>query len=678
VTSPPPTRREEVTDLLHGVEVHDPYRWLENTDDPAVRRWVDEQNEHSRKALDALPQRMWWHERLVALMRQPDVLRLQVRKRYVVSLERPADADQAVLAVRTSNPDVPMSVAFDPAASGDPTAAVDWYEMSPTGDRVLLGVSSGGTERSTMRLLWTKHGVVDGFEIPDTRAASVTWEPDGNSFFYTRYPPGDEYHRSVHHHDLVHDEDSVVWFDPDDPEAWPDVELSSDGMWLLVHVSRGWSQTDVYLNDRSGDRWLTLVEGERAQTRFHFADSDDALIGVTTFGASNGRVVRVPLPERDGDAVSPAGWSTLVGERDEVLGVHRIVGDEVWLVASDAAVDRIERWSLGGDPLGSFNQLGPVSVTDVAVDELTDEVFVVVQGFDSPPTVWHGRAGSSQLALYWRGDTRLKTASLTVRRVNYPSLDGTEIGMFLVHRADIDPDTSTPTILNGYGGFAIAETPVWSAQIAAWCEAGGLYAIAGLRGGLEHGEDWHLAGKREQKQNVFDDFASAGDWLVAQGLTSRERLAIVGRSNGGLLVGAALTQRPDLCRAVWCGVPLLDMIRFPQFLIARLWTEEYGDPGIEDEFAWLHSYSPYHHVQTDVCYPATLFTCAEGDSRVHPLHARKMTALMQSSTTCADERPVLLIEERAAGHGVGKPVTMRADEFADALTFLSWQLGWEP
>ena len=218
---------------------------------------------------------------------------------------------------------------------------------------------------------------------------------------------------------------------------------------------------------------------------------------------------------------------------------------------------------------------------------------------------------------------------------------------------------------------------MWSPQIAAWCEAGGLYAIAGLRGGLEHGEDWHLAGNRGNKQNVFDDFAAAGDWLVAEGLTSRERLAIVGRSNGGLLVGATLTQRPDLCRAVWCGVPLLDMIRYPQFLIARLWTPEYGDPDIAEEFAWLHAYSPYHHVEDGTCYPATLFTCAEGDSRVHPLHARKMAALLQERTSCDDERPVLFSEESAAGHGVGKPVSMRAGELADALAFLSWQLGWQ-
>jgi prolyl oligopeptidase len=261
-----------------------------------------------------------------------------------------------------------------------------------------------------------------------------------------------------------------------------------------------------------------------------------------------------------------------------------------------------------------------------------------------------------------------------VQQVDYTSADGTSIGLFLVHRRDVAPGRERPAILTGYGGFAIAETPTWSPMIAAWCAAGGTYAIAGLRGGFEHGEEWHLAGRRGNKQNVFDDFAAAADWLVASSLACRERLAIVGGSNGGLLVGATLTQRPDLCRAVWCAVPLLDMIRFPQFLIAKLWTDEYGDPVEADEFAWLHAYSPYHRVVNGTCYPAVLLTSAEGDTRVDPLHARKMAAQLQRSSSCQDERPILFHQEGRAGHGVGKPVGKRADEQADVLAFLSWQL----
>jgi prolyl oligopeptidase len=262
-----------------------------------------------------------------------------------------------------------------------------------------------------------------------------------------------------------------------------------------------------------------------------------------------------------------------------------------------------------------------------------------------------------------------------VRHVQYPSLDGTEIGLFVIHRADVTPGPETATILTGYGGFAIASSPAWSPAAAAWCERGGLFAVAGLRGGYEEGEDWHRAGRRENKQHVFDDFAAAADHLVASGLTSRDRLALRGGSNGGLLVGAALTQRPGLARAVHCAVPLLDMVRYPRFLIARLWTDEYGDPDVAEEFAWLWAYSPYHHVERGVCYPAVLLTAAEGDSRVDALHARKMAAALQHATSCGDDHPVLLRQEGRAGHGVGKPLLKQADELADVFAFFTWQLG---
>jgi prolyl oligopeptidase len=266
---------------------------------------------------------------------------------------------------------------------------------------------------------------------------------------------------------------------------------------------------------------------------------------------------------------------------------------------------------------------------------------------------------------------------LVVEHLSYPSLDGTPIGLFVVRRADVQPSASTPLILTGYGGFAISESPAWMTHLVAWCAAGGIAAVAGLRGGLEHGEAWHHAGRRANKQHAFDDFHAAADWLVAEGWTSPQRLAIIGRSNGGLLVGAALTQRPDLARAVWCGVPLLDMVRFPQFLIARLWTDEYGDPDVDEEFGWLHAYSPYHHVVDGRDYPAVLFTTAEGDSRVDPLHARKMAALLTAASDSQHERPILLHQEGRAGHGVGKPASMRVIEYADALAFLAWQLGVE-
>ena len=369
--------------------------------------------------------------------------------------------------------------------------------------------------------------------------------------------------------------------------------MSPDGRWLLVHVLVGWARRDVHLLDRTTGTWRSIIEGRDVLSQFEFAADGRSLVGVTSLDAPRGRVVRVPL-----DAAAEE-WETLVGEGPAVLSQLVVAGDGLLVVATTRAVDTIRRYDEDGrsdvDGIGDA-----VAVSGLCADRTTGAAFAVVDSFAAPTSLWRVD-----------GEPRPWTATaadgavpaLSVRQVTYPSLDGTEIGLFLIHRRDVTPGPDVAAILNGYGGFAISETPVWSPQIAAWCAAGGLYAIAGLRGGLEEGEAWHHAGRRDTKQHVFDDFHAAADWLVDQGLASRDHLAVLGRSNGGLLVGVAMTQRPDLCRAVWCGVPLLDMIRFPEFLIARLWTSEYGDPAVAEEFAWLHAYSPYHHVVDGTTLP---------------------------------------------------------------------------
>ena len=669
MTSPPPTRVEVVTDTLHGVTIDDPYRWLENGDDPEVVRWVADQNQHTRETLDARPDRERWHERLVALMGLPVVMGAVVRGERVFSYERLAGDDQFVLALRaTADVDAEPTVLFDPAAgSADSTVAIDWFEPSDDGALVAFGISEGGTEDSTLWVLDvrptldTRGPVLLDEEIPHTRACSLSWEPDGSGFFYTRYPEGDEYHRTVHHHRLGGEwvEDPVVWDQHVTPETWPSVDVSPDGAHVLVHAMVGWSRHDVHLLDRSSGEWHDVIAGVDATSSFTFDGSGSNLLGTTTLDAPRGRIVSAPLDQ-------PAEWTTVVDERPVVVGPPTIAGTEVLVVATERAVDRVERWSPRGELLGVADGLGIVSVVSLSADRRSGDAVAVTSGFEAPNRLF-SLVESNTPTVATPG-----VPEMTVTQTSYMSADGTEIGMFLIHRSDVVPGPDTPTILNGYGGFAIAMPPMWSAAVTAWCERGGLYAVAGLRGGLEHGEEWHDAGRRANKQNVFDDFHAAADWLVESGRTTRERLAIDGRSNGGLLVGVALTQRPDLCRAVSCGVPLLDMIRFPQFLIARLWTDEYGDPDVAEEFGWLHAYSPYHHVVDGTDYPATFLWTAEGDSRVDPLHARKMAALLQAAT--ADGGVVLLHQEGRAGHGVGKPVHKRADEGADVLSFVTWQL----
>ncbi len=668
------TRRGTDADVLHGVRVDDPYRWLEDGDSADVREWVTAQNVRTRSALDHLPSRAEWHRRLVTMMSLPVVQAVQVRGERMIMLERAAGAQQArLVARRLGEPTADPVVLADPAAGvADAAVAIDWYETSDDGGFVAFGVSEGGSESSETRVVRIDGANLDE-RIPNCRAASVAWEPDASGFFYTRYPAGDQYHRTVHHHTLGADwrDDPVVWAEHPTPESWPSVALSPGGHWLLVTTSVGWGRSDLQVLERASGEWHDVIVGHDVVSQLSFLD-DDTLVGMTTLGASRGRVVRVALADVD---AGPDSWVEIVAERDVVISGVRPAADSLVVATSKAGVDALERWAIDGSWREAIDGVGMSTVAQLTGDRSTGSTFALIVGFDQPAAVWRvGARAVEREHPAGPGDV----PDLTVTHVEYPSLDGTMIGLFLVHRSDLEPGVATPTILNGYGGFAITESPVWSPTIAVWCASGGLYAIAGLRGGFEHGESWHHAGRRAHKQNVFDDFHAAADWLVQQGLTSRDRLAIAGGSNGGLLVGAALTQRPDLCRAVWCAVPLLDMIRFPRFLIARLWTDEYGDPDLADEFEWLIAYSPYHRVRDGVSYPAVLLTTAEGDSRVDALHARKMAAALQSSTADEDERPVFLHQEDRAGHGQGKPVGKRADEQADVLAFLSWQLGHGP
>ncbi len=605
-------------------------------------------------------------------MALPTVLEAQVAGERLFVVERAAGADQYSLVVRSATDAAePAQVLLDPAAlAADGAVAIDWFHPSSDGGLVAYGLSEGGTEQSVLHVMRTDTGEVLAERIPHTRAASVAWLPDGSGFWYAVYPEGDEYHRHIRFHRLgaSHADDPVVFDRLPTPEAWPDVSVSDDGCWLVVHLMVGWSRTDVHLLDTASGVWSVVIEGVEALSGLHV--HGDALVGVTTRDAPNGRVVRAALTE-------PAEWQTLVAERpDVVVGRAAVCGDELLVVASKVAIDRLERYPLDGGSAVATVDLGVASVLALDTDHRAGRAFLAIGTFGAPVSL--ARFTAADGVVSWGSELdRTVLPALTVRQVFYPSLDGTSIPMFVAHRADVTPSADTPLILTGYGGFAIAESPAWMPNLAAWCAAGGVYAIAGLRGGYEYGESWHQAGRRGNKQRVFDDFHAAADWLVAKGFTRRDLLALHGGSNGGLLMGAAITQRPDLAPAVWCAVPLLDMIRFPQFLIARLWTDEYGDPDVADEFPWLWSYSPYHRVRQGADYPAVLFTTAEGDTRVDPCHARKMAALLCDASASQDERPILLSQAGRAGHGVGKPATMRVNEGADVLAFFCWQLGLE-
>jgi prolyl oligopeptidase len=696
LTPPPPARRDGTADVVHGVEVADPYRWLEDAEAPDTRAWVEATNDRTRRALDARPGRSALVERYGALFAAGTAAAPSIRGGRLFSLDRWGDLEQAVLAVRDVHGErrpAARSLIDPHAVTGDPTAALDWYAPSVDGRWVAFGISTGGDERSTLGIVDAATGEHLPDTIPHTRAASVAWAPDGKAFAYTRYPDpaavGDDeanYHRTVWWHVVGDDpgHDELVFGDLPDKTAWPSVEMSRDGRWLVVEVSLGWTRVDVHLIDRTTGERTTVIEGVEAVSSFTVVG--DRLVGTTTLDAPRGRVVVADVA-----APTPDRWRTVVEQSSDVIEGVAVTASWLLVASTRSALARLGRLPLAAatgasdatpPELTAIALPEPGSLAGVAGDRDSDTAVVAFTSWARPAELWRwtpadpARPGTPGEELVRWSDlpSPVDPAAYTVGVDRYPSTDGTPVTLFTLRRAGVEPSPATPTLLTGYGGFAVTMSPGYSPAAVAVADDGGVFAVACIRGGAEEGEDWHRAGMRQHKQQVFDDFAAAADWLVAEGRTSRDRLAVRGGSNGGLLVAASLTRRPDLCRAAVCAVPLTDMVRFPQFLIAQLWTPEYGDPAVADEFAWLWAYSPYHRLTPGTCYPATLVLTGEHDSRVDPGHARKFGAALAWATSCGDERPILVRVEPRAGHGQGKPASKQADEAADVHAFLRWQI----
>jgi prolyl oligopeptidase len=441
-----------------------------------------------------------------------------------------------------------------------------------------------------------------------------------------------------------------------------------------------------FVDTRSNDLWLadfdafrktgkltrrTVTTGEAGQAVGTVVG--DTLYLQTTKGAPKGRVVAAPVSDP-----SAARWRTIVPERDDAVIESVAMGKGVLAVTYlERAANVVRLFDLTGRALGELNQPGLGSV-GLAADLDRTEAFLTFTSFNHPTTIFRVdlTTPSAEPQLWQRPDVPIDPSIAEVTQVSYPSKDGTSVTMFLVHRKGLAKSGRTPTLLSGYGGFNISMTPAFSATLFQWIEAGGLYALPNLRGGGEYGDAWHEAGMLDRKQNVFDDFIAAAEWLIAEGYTQPEQLAISGGSNGGLLTGAAITQRPELFRAAIVAVPLLDMLRYEKFLMARYWVPEYGSAEDAAQFAFLREYSPYHRVQAGTKYPAVFLTAGEHDTRVHALHARKMAARLQAATSSdPGAQPVLLWVDREAGHGQGKPLNLRLRDVVDSRLFLMWQLG---
>ena len=676
----PHTAREDVIDDVHGARIADPYRWLEADTAARVRDWTDQQNARTRAVLDQLPERAAFALRLRELLSVGLLSTPRPIAGRIFHARREGEQKQAVLYVRDGI-GAPDRALVDPnTLDRDGLVTLDWYYPSRDARYVAYGLSRGGDEMSTLHVIETTTGKELADRIPHTQRSTVAWVSSEGGFYYTVHPApgsvaaGDEnYYGRVRYHRLGDDPatDPLVFGDGRPKEDILGVSASADGRWVLFTALKGWARSDLYLLDREHpERGLaTVLEGNDAIAEGFVLDGRVWLR--TNLDAPNYRVVSVACESPDASR-----WETVVSEGTAVITGFDRTRDRLAVLRLHRATSRLATYDLRGrdERDVSLPSLGAVEFVEGEHDD--DRVGYTFQSFTQPPVAFvaDARTGKPEEVVRLRMPDRLDVDSISVEQTTFASRDGTEVTMFLVHRKDVRPTGEVPTLLTGYGGFNISRTPLYSAGVAAWVEAGGLFALPNLRGGGEYGETWHRAGMLENKQNVFDDFHAAAEALITRGWTKPAHLAAAGGSNGGLLVGAALTQRPDLFAAVYCAVPLLDMLRYQNFRIARFWIAEYGSAEDAEQATWLRKYSPYHNVRPGIRYPPVLFTTAEGDSRVDPMHARKMAALLQAQSEDPDS-VVLLRVDRDAGHGIGKPLDKQVDDFADQYAFIAWRTG---
>ncbi|GAB3299037.1 prolyl oligopeptidase family serine peptidase [Parasphingorhabdus pacifica] len=689
----PDADRSEIVDDLHGRPVADPYRWLEDPADPATESWSKSQDELARGWLDALPGRAEVAERMRSLLAAGSVSAPVWRNGRQFFTRREPGQEFPVLHVREE--DGTERVLLD-VSELDPSGltTLDRWTPSLEGDRLAYQVSVGGNEESLLYVLDLATGSLIEGPIDRCRYSSISWLPGGEEFFYVRrlpaesVPEGEEqFHRRVWRHRVGKDpeQDLLVHGEGLHHTFYYGTSVSRDGRWLLIHGCPGTARRDsVWIADLSGSdavpelrQILDTSDGVRASA---WVERDGRMYVQTTLNASRWR-----LCVTDPATPDPADWCELIAEEpDSVLEAVRWFddGSAARLVAlrTRHAVSELTLHDpatgarVGEVPLPGTGQVTSLTTVDEATEHHRDRLWIGWTDFATPPCVHVFAAGSGRTVLAERAPGSVDVPDVHTRQITYTSKDGTDVRMFVLS-PDAEPDRARPALMTGYGGFSLSMEPGYSPSALAWVAAGGVWALPALRGGGEEGEQWHTEGMRENKQNVFDDFHAAAEHLVAEGWTSTEQLAITGGSNGGLLVGAALTQRPDLYRAVVCSAPLLDMVRYEQFLLGRTWNEEYGTAESPEELDWLLSYSPYHNVVPGTVYPTVLFTVFDSDTRVDPNHARKMCAAVQHATGAAlRERPVLLRRETEVGHSA-RSVSRTVGLATDQLAFLAEATG---
>ncbi|MBE0699122.1 MAG: S9 family peptidase [Anaerolineaceae bacterium] len=672
----PPSRREERVENLHGTPVADPYRWLEDDRSPETSAWVAAQNKLTFSYLERASVREHFHRRITELW---DFEKFGVpfrKKNRVFFTRNDGLQNQAVLYWLDSLDGEPRLLLDPNKLSSDGTVALSATSVSGNGEYLAYSLSEAGSDWQE----WRVRVVNTGEDLPDrvhwAKFTGASWTKDNQGFFYSRYDaPGKDgaykeanYYQKIYYHRLgtTQEEDALIYQRPDKKEWGFGGEVSDDGNHLIISVWYGTFQENGVFYQHLHDPAAPVVELFcDFDATYQFLGNDGELFYfLTNKNALRGQIVAVDI-----NNPQPENWKVIVPQAEDSIESAQVTGSQLFITTMHDAYHQIAVYDLNGILLNKIASPGLGTVMGFGGSRLDKDTFYHFSSFTTPGLVYHYDLETGKSRIFRQPTLRFDPTQYITEQVFYPSKDGTRIPMFITYKKGLVRDGQNNTYLYGYGGFNISLPPAFEPARIAWMETGGVFAQPNLRGGGEYGKAWHDAGKLHNKRNVFDDFISAAEWLIDNGYTKRSRLAIHGRSNGGLLTGACLTQRPDLYGAVIVTVGVLDMLRFHLWTIGWAWVSDYGSPDTSDDFSYLLSYSPYHNIRHGTAYPPTLITTGDHDDRVFPAHSFKFAAALQAAQS--GNGPILIRIDVRAGHGVGKPTAKIIAETADIFTFIA-------
>jgi prolyl oligopeptidase len=679
----PKTQQGDTVDDYHGTKLADPYRWLEDDNSDETKAWVAAQNKVTFGFLDTIPEREAIRRRLTKIWNFEKFGVPTQREGQYLFTRNSGLQNQSVLYVTASLADEPRELLDPNKLSTDGTVALTSYSLSDDGKYLAYGIAASGSDWQE----WKVRTVANAQDTTDhlkwIKFSDVSWTPDSKGFFYSRYDApkegekltGVNYFQKLYYHKLgtPQDDDQLIYERKDQKEWGFDGTVTDDGRFLVISIWRGTERKNqVFYRDlkQANAPIVELISGFDAQ--YELVGNDESKVWFRTdLDAARYRLISIDVtkPER-------TAWQEVIGQNDDVLESVHLVGERFFASYLHNAHSQVRTFDLAGKPLGEVKLPGIGAAVGFGGRREDKETFYAYTSFTNPTTIYRYDIAKGESSVFRAPKVDFDPNDFETRQVFYSSKDGTQVPMFITHRKGLKLDGRNPTYLYGYGGFNISLTPAFSVSRIAWLEMGGVFAMPNLRGGGEFGREWHEAGMKNRKQNVFDDFIGAAEYLIREKYTSSDRLAIAGGSNGGLLVGACMTQRPDLYAVALPAVGVMDMLRFQKFTIGWAWVSEYGSADDASQFATLVKYSPLHNLKPGTKYPATLVTTADHDDRVVPAHSFKFAAALQAAQ--AGDAPTLIRIETSAGHGAGKPTKKLIEEAADVYGFIVKVLKIEP